>query len=108
MADMPHEYTVKETGDGRGTALSCESFEWFVVHIREHGVWGSYRDLPPTLRLTIGPYYYWTMGAPVKETTIVNRALVVDHDKPLAETRAIARRRAMHFLASLGSGQGAT
>ncbi|MBJ7458272.1 MAG: hypothetical protein JHD02_03695 [Thermoleophilaceae bacterium] len=103
MADMPHEYTVKETGDGRGTALSGESFEWFVALIRERGELGSYRNLQPNLRLVIGPYYYWTMGAPVTETTIVNRALLVDHDKTLAETRAIARRRAKRFLASAGA-----
>lgn len=47
MATIPHEYTVKESGDGRGTALSSESFDWFAAHIQEHGRPGQYRDFPP-------------------------------------------------------------
>jgi hypothetical protein len=98
MADMPHEYTVKETGDGRGTAMSVEAFEWFAAHIHENGTRGQYRDLEPQTYLTIGPYYYWTMGVPTHETTVINRALLADHDKPPEETRATALWRARKFL----------
>lgn len=102
MAVMPHEYTVRETGDGRGTALSEESFDWFAAYIFEFGERGSYRNLDPQVYLTIGPYYYWTMGEPNPDTTVINRALLADHDKSLAQTRSTAVWRARQFLKSAG------
>lgn len=98
MADMPHEYTVKETGDGRGTALSSDSFDWFAQLIAQEGNRGQYRDLKPQVYLTIGPYYYWTMGIPDENTTVINRALLSDHRKSPSETRANALWRAKQFL----------
>ncbi len=65
MPDWPHEYIVRERGDD-------DLFVGLVRHIREHGYEGRFYQL----RIT---YYdheglvYWTMGAPVEETTIVNR-----------------------------------
>lgn len=102
MATIPHEYTVKETGDGRGTALSIESFEWFAAYVFEHGERGQFRDFEPQNYLAIGPYYYWTMGAPNDDTTVINRALLADHDRSPAETRATAVWRARQFLKSAG------
>lgn len=101
MATIPHEYTVKETGDGRGTALSPEAFDWFARHIYEQGSRGQFRDFPPQTYLTIGPYYYWTMGEPGPDTFIINRALVVDHDRSPAELSARVVRRARMFLESV-------
>lgn len=101
MATIPHEYTVKETGDGRGTAQSAEAFDWFARFIAEHGARGQYRDFSPQVYLTIGPYYYWTMGAPNDETVVINRALVSDHNKSPAENRAWVVRRARMFLESV-------
>jgi hypothetical protein len=98
MADAPHEYTVRETGDGRGTALSTESFWWFADLIQRRGSRGQYRNFEPQMYLTIGPYYYWTMGEPDEETTVINRALVADHDKSPEQTRATALWRAKQFL----------
>lgn len=100
MACLPHEYTVKETGDGRGTALSAEAFDWFAQYVFDQGSVGQYRDLPQQTYLTIGPYYYWTMGEPDDETTVINRALVADHGKSPEETRATAIWRATQFLKS--------
>lgn len=101
MATIPHEYTVREQGDGRGTAMSTESFWWFATHIQQHGKQGQYRDFPEQTYLTIGPYYYWTMGEPDEDTTVINRALLADHDKSPAETKATAFWRARKFLDSV-------
>lgn len=78
MPDQPHEYTIRDLPSGeRSTCLSHESFEWFVQHIREKGerrMYGGryYVYLPVTVDGET--WRYWTMGWPVEETTIINRA----------------------------------
>lgn len=50
-----------------------DEFEYFVIMQREHGVnerWGKYNNP----YLYIDDYKYWTMGAPLEETTVINRA----------------------------------
>lgn len=101
MACTPHEYTVREMGDRRGTALSAEAFDWFARHVFENGQLGRYRDFPEQTYLTIGPYYYWTMGEPGVETTVINRALVTDREKSREQTRATANWRATQFFKSV-------
>ena len=65
MPQWPHEYLVRQRVDE-------DLFARLVRHIRLHGCEGRFYGK----RLT---YYeedglvYWTMGAPVDETTIVNR-----------------------------------
>lgn len=65
MPKWPHEYIVR----GRVDEVL---FERLVLHIRENGCEGPFYD-----RTFI--YYeedgllYWTMGAPLEETIIVNR-----------------------------------
>ena len=63
-----HEYTVREWEP------SLErQFERFVLFTRENGF--ERKFLSNTyLSVTIGEFYYWTMGAPVHETTVINRA----------------------------------
>lgn len=66
----PHEYVVK-------TKLPSDEmrqeFEWMVVLIREHGYeaefWGKVHTY-----LDIDGKKYWTMGEPLEETIILNRA----------------------------------
>ena len=66
MPHMPHEYTVRgETRD--------EHFNWFVLYIREHGYRATYRG-HYYVYLEVDGWRYWTMGAPVAVTTIINRA----------------------------------
>ncbi len=68
MPFAPHEYIVKER-----CPLTTDEFEYFVNKQREHGVkerWGKYNNL----YLYIDDYKYWTMGAPLEETTVINRA----------------------------------
>lgn len=61
----PHEYIVRDRVDEL-------LFVRLVLHIREHGYEGKF------YHRSIGYYdsdgmVYWTMGAPVGETTIINR-----------------------------------
>ncbi len=68
MPFAPHEYIVREK-----CPLTTEEFEYFVNMQREHGVkerWGKYNNS----YLYIDDYKYWTMGAPIEETTVINRA----------------------------------
>ena len=68
MPFAPHEYIVKEK-----CPLKMDEFEYFVNMQREHGVkerWGKYNNP----YLYIDDYKYWTMGAPIEETTVINRA----------------------------------
>lgn len=68
MPFAPHEYIFK----GR-CPLSAEEFEYFVNMQREHGIrerWGKYNNP----YLYVDDYKYWTMGAPLEETTVINRA----------------------------------
>ena len=68
MPHLPHEYTVRgETPD--------QEFEWFVRHIREHGYRASFGGRAYTY-LQVDGRKYWTMGAPVEDTTIINRATI--------------------------------
>ncbi|OVE73946.1 hypothetical protein BVX94_02375 [bacterium B17] len=61
----PHEYLVKERVDET-------LFVAMVQHIRDHGYQGSFYSKPITYFDEDG-FVYWTMGAPVEETTIINR-----------------------------------
>lgn len=68
MPFAPHEYIVKDK-----CPLTTDEFEYFVNMQRKHGVkerWGKYI----TPYLYIDDYKYWTMGAPLEETTVINRA----------------------------------
>jgi hypothetical protein len=65
MPTWPHEYLVRGRVD---EAL----FERTVVHIRSHGYEGRFYARPMTYFEENG-LIYWTMGAPVEETVIINR-----------------------------------
>ena len=68
MPFAPHEYIVREK-----CPLTTDEFEYFVEMQRLYGVkerWGKYNNP----YLYIDDYKYWTMGAPIEETTVINRA----------------------------------
>jgi hypothetical protein len=65
MPEWPHEYIVRDHVDE-------VLFERLVVHIRTHGVEGKFYERAITYYEDAG-LVYWTMGAPLSETTIVNR-----------------------------------
>jgi len=67
MPTIPHWYVVRE--QCRNDLEFCR----FVMHIRKYGEvrpWHKYRHT----YLDIGEYSYWTMGSPIDETIIINRA----------------------------------
>ena len=80
MPEWPHEYIVRECVDEN-------LFFSLVNHIRNHGYEGRFYSKPIT-------YYdhdgmtYWTMGAPIEETIIINRCRKEDtYEQRLAECR---------------------
>ena len=65
MPQWPHEYIVRERVDER-------LFEGLVRHIRAHGYAGHFYQKTIIYYEEAGKVY-WTMGAPLHETTIINR-----------------------------------
>lgn len=66
MPQIPHEYTLRKHADEA-------EFEAAVAFIREHGYrarWGRYNHT----YFDVDGWQYWTMGAPVGETILINRA----------------------------------
>jgi hypothetical protein len=78
MPQWPHEYTVREWRPD----LEREFFK-FVALIRRNGEVKPWpRDAPlPRYHLTyleLDGWEYWSMGAPVRDTTVINRAFLTD------------------------------
>jgi len=65
MAEWPHEYLVHDRVDK-------ERFEDLVRHIRTHGFEGRFYQKAITY-FAEGGLLYWTMGAPIENTKIINR-----------------------------------
>lgn len=65
MPEWPHEYLVRERVDE-------ELFVMMVKHIRKNGFQGRFYQKPITYFAEFG-MIYWTMGAPIEETIIINR-----------------------------------
>ncbi|MFM2294821.1 MAG: hypothetical protein RLZZ350_1234 [Verrucomicrobiota bacterium] len=65
MPQWPHEYIVRERVDDK-------LFELLVHHIRANGNEGAYY-LETFIYFEEAGRLYWTMGAPINETTIINR-----------------------------------
>lgn len=65
MPEWPHEYIVRGQVDE-------DLFVRLVRHVREHGYEGRFYRMRITYYEDRG-LVYWTMGAPLAETTIINR-----------------------------------
>ncbi len=65
MPEWPHEYIVRER-------VAEELFVQLVDHIRANGYEGRFYQRS-FIYYDDGELVYWTMGAPVEETTIINR-----------------------------------
>ena len=65
MPVWPHEYIVRKNVDEN-------LFVRLVQHIREHGYEGKFYRKSITYYDADGKVY-WTMGAPIEETIIINR-----------------------------------
>ena len=67
MPRNPHEYCLKER------CKDPKSFEDFVIHIRAHGYKQNFFQ-KTYIYYDVGEYQYWTMGAPLQDTILINRA----------------------------------
>jgi hypothetical protein len=80
MPQWPHEYTVRHFDDPREEQAL---FEAAVAFIRANG---QSRKFEPTgkssVYLDVDGRQYWTMGAPVAETIIINRAWLGESTSP--------------------------
>jgi len=65
MPEWPHEYIVRDLVDEK-------LFGEFVEHIQTHGYKGNFYRKKITY-FDFDGIVYWTMGAPLEETTIINR-----------------------------------
>ena len=66
----PHEYTVRKWTPEQG-----QEFIWFAQYIREHGTPRPFfKEIH--IYLTVDEWEYWTMGYPIDETVVLNRALI--------------------------------
>ena len=80
MPQWPHEYSVRAWRPD----LEREFFE-FVVLIRRDGVVKPWPRDAATPRyhhtyLELDGWEYWTMGEPVPETAVINRALITHEE----------------------------
>lgn len=69
MANIPHAWCAKSGVKNK------DLYESAVSHIRDHGVVEYFYNKPYTYYYHEG-YKYWSMGAPIDKTTIINRAKV--------------------------------
>lgn len=67
MPQIPHFYTL------RYTARDADEFESAVQFIRDNGYTGRFGRTDYRY-YDVNGWKYWTMGAPIKETILVNRA----------------------------------
>lgn len=72
MPEHPHEYVTRKASAQLGLE---EMFERFVMHIRAHGYRERFGRATYT-RLNLDEWKYWTMGAPLAITIILNRAQI--------------------------------
>ena len=84
MPEWPHEYLVRGRVD---PAL----FERTVTHIRAHGYEGRFYQRTITYYEEAG-LVYWTMGAPLEETMIINRCRKEDTFESRSKNGTLPRR----------------
>jgi hypothetical protein len=78
MPQWPHEYTVRNWRPDLD-----EEFAAFVSLIRVEGIvkpWPADVETPRYHHTYLGidGWDYWSMGEPVPQTTVINRALLID------------------------------
>ena len=69
MPRNPHWYTLRRKW------VNDSEFIWVVTFIRRHGYIEWFHRRPYTM-LYLGEMKYWTMGSPIEETILINRAKI--------------------------------
>jgi len=80
MPQLPHSYVLREWSDEI-------EFQYFVQAVRDHGYQKNFFKRV-FIYLEIDGYKYWSMGAPVNETTVLNRAILPAFHSALHEDLA--------------------
>ena len=70
--DESHQYTL-----GSWNPDLADVFSKFVIHIRRNGYIDKFMGIEYTY-FNVGDYQYWSMGAPLEETILINRAKLKD------------------------------
>ena len=73
MPNNPHAYALRLKWEGP------MSFDDAVIFIREHGYIQRHKRSNYTC-LNVGEFKYWTMGAPLAITRLINRCAVTPDD----------------------------
>ena len=73
MPDNPHFYSLKKEWENPDEFLEA------VQYIRENGVSNMFGGREYTV-LYLNGFRYWTMGSPLEDTYLINRAEVDDTD----------------------------
>jgi hypothetical protein len=66
MSSIPHEYTLRER-------CEKEEFEAMVLYVRKHGYPAKFGSRT-YIYLDVDGFKYWTMGDPLDQTWVLNRA----------------------------------
>jgi len=74
MPDNPHWYTLRETWSDDASFISL------VALIRKHGTVEVFKKRKYTV-LRINEFKYWTMGAPISETILINKAMIAKDER---------------------------
>lgn len=82
MPQNPHEYTRKKDMPGREA-----EFEAVVMFIREHGYPKKFGKTE-YMYIDLDGLFYWTMGAPLAATILINRAEIKTEEKDQIATTA--------------------
>ena len=70
--DKSHQYTL-----GSWNPDLADVFSKFVIHIRRHGYIDKFMGSEYTY-FNVEDYQYWSMGSPLEETILINRAKLKD------------------------------
>jgi len=65
MSENPHEYTLRREWED-------DAFVRVVRYIREHGYRAVFKGRA-YMQLDVNEHFYWTMGAPLDQTILINR-----------------------------------
>lgn len=72
MPHMPHHYTLREHWLPQEQWSDDDLFAWCVQYIRSHGYRYKFGGRW-YLQMDVNEHYYWSMGAPIPETILINR-----------------------------------
>ena len=84
MPENPHEYTLKKASPGREA-----EFEAAVMFIRQHGYKKKF-GRATYIYLDVDGKCYWTMGASLEQTILINRAVLQPTIDPKATVDAVS------------------